>query len=97
MSIIAANGVEVTDEMLESWFDALDNDQWPEAWRNVGEVVEGQPPAPSPDVDPVTIEPVTIYMPQSVKDAIERKASSSGVSTSVYICGVLLGALTAEG
>lgn len=91
MSITAANGVEITDDMLEGWFEALDNDRWPEGWRNMGEVMEGQPPSSS-----LASEPVTVYMPQGVKEAVERKASRFGVSISAYICGVLMGALAAE-
>lgn len=40
--IVAENGVVVTDEMIAGWESALERDEWPSDWDNVGEVVEGR-------------------------------------------------------
>jgi hypothetical protein len=39
----AADGKVVTDKMIDSWRKALDCDEWPEGWINVGETVGGKP------------------------------------------------------
>ena len=39
--IVAENGKAVTDEMIADWEGALERDEWPSGWVNVGEVVEG--------------------------------------------------------
>lgn len=36
-----ADGRSVSDEMIEKWTEALDNDEWPEGWVNVGDIIEG--------------------------------------------------------
>ncbi len=41
--ITAIDGMRVTDEMIDTWCDALDRDEWPDGWQNVGDVVEGMP------------------------------------------------------
>ena len=38
MSYIAENGKVVTDEMIANWESALERDEWPEGWVNVGEI-----------------------------------------------------------
>lgn len=38
--IVAENGKVVTDEMIADWESALERDEWPSGWVNVGEVVE---------------------------------------------------------
>lgn len=42
--IVAENGTVVTDEMIAGWESALERDEWPGDWDNVGEVVEGRLP-----------------------------------------------------
>lgn len=39
---IRENGKVVTDEMIADWESALERDEWPSGWVNVGEVVEGK-------------------------------------------------------
>ena len=46
----AENGEIVTDEMISCWEEALERDEWPDGWTNVGEVVEGAPPQGPPYV-----------------------------------------------
>lgn len=38
--IVAENGKVVTDEMIADWESALERDEWPSGWVNVGEIVE---------------------------------------------------------
>ena len=38
------NGKVVTDEMIADWESALERDEWPSGWVNVGEIVEGKLP-----------------------------------------------------
>lgn len=45
--IVAENGGVVTDEMISGWEEALERDEWPSGWANVGEIVEGEPPRES--------------------------------------------------
>lgn len=40
--IVAENGKVVTDEMIADWESALERDEWPSGWVNVGEIVEGK-------------------------------------------------------
>lgn len=35
--IVAENGKVVTDEMIADWESALERDEWPSGWVNVGE------------------------------------------------------------
>lgn len=39
--IVAEDGKVVTDEMIAGWESALERDEWPEGWKNVGPVVCG--------------------------------------------------------
>lgn len=41
------NGKVVTDEMIADWEGALERDEWPNGWVNVGEIVEGKLPKAS--------------------------------------------------
>lgn len=38
--VVAENGKIVTDEMIAVWESALERDEWPSGWVNVGEIVE---------------------------------------------------------
>ena len=38
--IVAENGKVVTDEMIAGWESALERDEWPSGWVNVGETPE---------------------------------------------------------
>ncbi|HIY82302.1 hypothetical protein [Rubneribacter sp.] len=85
--ITAENGVVVTDEMIAGWEDALERDEWPSGWENVGEVVEGRLPATS---DLVTL---SVKLPAPMKRVIEAEAKSEGKTTSAYVRGVLADSL----
>jgi hypothetical protein len=42
--ITSSDGVAVTDEKIAEWEAVLENDEWPEGWENVGDVLEGTLP-----------------------------------------------------
>lgn len=77
--IKASNGKVVTEEMISSWSAALDNDEWPEGWHNVGDVVEGKP-----RVQAEKSVVMSYKLPESLKRAAEREAKKAGMSTSAY-------------
>jgi hypothetical protein len=41
---VAANGQELTDEMIDGWCDAYEKGEFPEGEHTVGGVVHGRPP-----------------------------------------------------
>lgn len=77
--IKAADDKVVTEEMIGSWSTALDNDEWPEGWHNVGEIVEGKPRAQTEKSVVMSYK-----LPESLKRAAEREAKKAGMSTSAY-------------
>ena len=87
-SIVAENGVIVTDEMIADWEAALERDEWPSGWTNVGEVVEGRLPAPM--TDSVTL---SVKIPAPMKRVIDAEAKNEGKTTSAYVRGVLADSL----
>ena len=89
--IIAENGQAVTEETIDSWCDALDRDEWPSGWRNVGEIVDGKPPQTASDT-----ETLSIKVPSGMKKAIDREARDRGMTTSAYVRGVLAESLMAS-
>lgn len=88
--IIADGGKLVTDEMIAGWEEALERDEWPSGWTNVGEVVEGR--LPSSLSDAVTL---SVKIPAAMKRAIDAEAEHEGKSTSAYVRGVLADSLMA--
>lgn len=83
-AIIAENGKIVTDDMITGWESALERDEWPEGWQNVGEIVEGH--LPTPLTDSVTL---SIKIPAAMKRTIETEAKNEGMTTSAYVRGIL--------
>lgn len=71
--IVAENGKLVTDEMIAEWESALERDEWPTGWINVGEIVEGRPPKAA--LDTVTL---SLKVPAVMKRAHEREAKAGG-------------------
>ena len=92
MAITAANGQTVTDEMVARWAEALDRDEWPDGWRNVGEVVDGKPPVAA-EKNAV----LTLKIPVSMKKAIEREAKNQGMSASAFARAALADKLIRAG
>ena len=74
--IVAENGKVVTDEMIADWESALERDEWPSGWVNVGEIVEGKLPKAAPDT--VTL---SLKVPAAMKRALEKEAKAEGKST----------------
>ncbi len=88
--IVAENGKVVTDEMIADWESALERDDWPDGWVNVGEVVEGK--LPKAAMDTVTL---SLKVPVGMKRALEREAKLEGKSTGAYARGILADGLMA--
>lgn len=82
--IVAENGKVVTDEMIADWESALERDEWPSGWVNVGGVLEGSLPKSSPETVTLSIK-VSIGM----KRALEKGAAAEGKSTGAYASGIL--------
>ena len=77
--IRAANGQAVTEEMIDRWCEALDRDEWPDGWRNVGEIISGRPPAAAESTAVISLK-----VPVGMKRAIEREAKNEGLTTSAF-------------
>ena len=71
--IVAENGKVVTDEMIAGWESALERDEWPSGWVNVGEIVEGKLPKAAPET--VTL---SLKVPAAMKRALEKEAKAEG-------------------
>ena len=78
--IVAENGKVVTDEIIADWESALERDEWPSGWVNVGDVVDGRLPKAAPET--VTL---SLKVPAAMKMSIEHKAKSEGVTVSAYV------------
>lgn len=90
--IVAENGKVVTDEMIADWESALERDEWPSGWVNVGEIVEGKLPKAAPET--VTL---SLKVPAAMKRALENEAKAEGKSTGAYARGILADGLMAAG
>lgn len=88
--IVAENGKVVTDEMIAGWESALERDEWPSGWVNVGEIVEGKLPKAAPET--VTL---SLKVPAAMKRALEKEAKAEGKSTGAYARGILADGLMA--
>ena len=88
--IVAENGVVVTDEMIAGWESDLEQDEWPEGWVNVGDIVEGRLPKAAPDT--VTL---SLKIPAAMKRAIDAEAKAEGKSTGAYVRGIIADSLMA--
>ena len=82
--IVAENGKVVTDAMIAGWESALERDEWPSGWVNVGDVVDGRLPKAAPET--VTL---SLKVPAAMKRALEREAKAEGKSTGAFARGIL--------
>ena len=82
--IVAENGKVVTDEMIAGWESALERDEWPSGWVNVGDVVDGRLPKAAPET--VTL---SLKVPAAMKRALEREAKAQGESTGAFARGII--------
>ena len=88
--IVAENGKVVTDDMIADWESALERDEWPRGWVNVGEIVEGR--LPKTATETVTL---SLKVPVAMKRALEKEAEAEGKSTGAYARGILADGLMA--
>lgn len=88
----AADGREVTEEMIDRWCEAYERGEFPEGERTVGGVVRGRPPLSNEGSAVISIK-----VPAGMKVAVERKARSQGMSTSAYARDALVDKLLATG
>lgn len=88
--IVAENGKVVTDQMIADWESALERDEWPKGWVNVGDVIDAKLPKSAS-------ETVTLSLKVSVamKRALEKEAKAEGKSTGAYARGILAEGLMA--
>lgn len=84
MSYIAANGQELTEEMINAWCDAYERGEFPEGERTVGRVVMGRPPLSAEKT--VTLN---VKIPVGMKVSLARRAEEQGTSMSSYVRSVL--------
>lgn len=89
---IAANGQEITEEMIDRWCDAYEKGEFPEGERTVGPVVYGRPPMSSEGTAVLSIK-----VPIGMKRALEREAKIEGISTSAFARSALADKLLAVG
>lgn len=90
MSYVAANGQEITEEMIGRWCDAYDRGEFPEGEHTVGAVVYGRPPLSTEGTATISVK-----VPAGMKRAVERKAREAGMSTSAYTRAALADKLLA--
>lgn len=88
--IVAENGKVVTDAMIANWENALERDEWPSGWENVGDIVEGK--LPKAVSETVTL---SLKVPVAMKHALEKEAKAEGKSTGAYARGLLAEGLMA--
>lgn len=87
---IAANGQELTEDMINHWCEAYERGEFPEGERTAGRVVYGRPPLSSEGTATISVK-----VPIGMKKAIEEQAKAEGVSTSAYARSALADKLLA--
>lgn len=91
MSYIAADGREITEEMIERWCASYERGEFPEGEHSVGSVVMGRPPLSNQKT-----ESMTIKLPAGMRAALRLRAEQMGVNTSEYVRSVLTDALVSS-
>lgn len=86
---IAANGQEMTEEMIDRWCESYEKGEFPEGEHTVGSVVLGRPPLSSGEAT-VTL---SVKIPAGMKKAIDKEAKNEGVSSSAYVRSILADSL----
>lgn len=89
---IAANGQEITEEMIDRWCESYDRGEFPTGERTIGGVVYGRPPLSTEGTAVLSIK-----VPIGMKRALEQRAKEEGISTSAYARGALADKLLATG
>ncbi len=75
----AANGQDLTDEMIDRWCEAYDRGEFPEGERTVGCVIHGRPPLSAEGTATISIK-----VPVGMKKALEQRAADAGVTLSAF-------------
>ena len=88
----AANGQEITEEMISRWCDAYEQGEFPAGERTVGGVVLGRPPLSADKT--VTLN---IKVPVGMKAALAKKAKKNGKTVSGYAREIIAEDLMAVG
>jgi len=86
-----ADGHTISKAKLDEWSAALDSDNWPQGWVNVGEVIHGRPPL-SAEGSVV----LSVKVPPSMKRILEREAKTEGVTTSDFVRSLLADGLVSR-
>ncbi len=84
MTYIAANGQEITEDMINTWCESYDKGEFPKGERTVGGVVMGRPPLSAEKTTTVTVK-----IPIGMKAALTSKAEKQGVTMSAYVRSIL--------
>lgn len=89
---IAANGQEITEEMIDRWCEAYDKGEFPEGEYTLGPIVYGRPPLSSEGTAVLSVK-----VPIGMKRAIEREARNEGITASAFARKALEDRLLAVG
>lgn len=81
---VAQDGTPVTGAMVDEWCSFWDAGRLPDGYS-----VEGPAPVGRPPLHGERMSSITVRIPRSQKDAIEREARRAGISTSAYVRDVL--------
>lgn len=75
----AANGQEITEEMIDHWCEYYNNGEFPPGEKTVGQTRYGRPPLSSEGSAVISVK-----IPAGMKKAIEQRAKNEGMTTSAY-------------
>ena len=84
-TVVTSNGVKVTDEMLDRWAKGFEDEDWP----GNRTVVIGRPRLAAEEMKPVTVK-----LPKSKLNALDKKAASDGKTRSEFLRSLIDEALT---
>ncbi len=84
MSYIAANGQEITEDMINKWCGAYERGEFPAGEHTVGDVVIGRPPLSAEKTVMLNVK-----VPVGMKTTLSKMAKERGVTTSAYVRSVL--------
>lgn len=81
---VAEGGIPVTAKMINEWCAAYDRDELPDGYETEGVVTRGRPP-----LHGEWMTSITIRIPYTQKEALEREAHEHGIPTSAYVRRIL--------
>ena len=87
---IAANGQEITEDMIDRWCESYEKGEFPEGEHTVGKIRHGRPPLSSEGTATISVK-----VPIGMKRAIELRAKKEGMSTSAFARSMLADRLLA--